>query len=406
MSRIKGKLTSMKLWSSRKIYADTAAATLPDAKVLAVFNQVVKSFGNPSSLHSFGLEAGKLLDDSRSKIAGLLGAKPAEIIFTSGGTEANNLAIRGVFEAHYKKTGKAGHIIVSAIEHLSVLEVAQSSRLFGARVTVLPVDETGKVKMDELKNSLSNDTILVSVGYVNNEIGTVADLKQISKVVSDFRKRQGTAYPYFHSDACQAPRFFPLNVDSLGVDLMTLNGGKIYSPKGVGCLYVREDTQIAPVVVGGGQEFGLRSGTPNVPAICAFATALELCDQAREAEVKTVATVRDYLAQLIKTKIADSHFYGPTDMAIRSSNNLNVGFEGVSAEDLVIGLDVAGIAVSTGSACSSKSKPESHVLKAIGGNTEFSSIRFSLGRDTNKKEANIIVDALVKTVARLKRATV
>lgn len=396
----------MKLWS-KKVYADTAASTLPDPKVVAVVAQIMKTnAGNPASLHSAGREAGKILDDSRAKIAGLLTVRPEEIVFTSGGTESNNLAIRGVFEAHYKKTGKGGHIITSAIEHKSVLEAVEGCRIFGGKVTVLSVDTTGQVSLSALRDSLTDETLLVSVALVNNEIGTVADIKQISKVVSDFRKKQGTAYPYLHTDACQAPRFFAIHPESLGVDLLTFNGSKIYGPKGIGALYIKSDTKISPIIYGGGQEFGLRSGTQNVCAVAGLTTALEICEASREKEVKNVSEIRDYLAGEIKKRLPEAVFYGPTDMAMRSPNNLNVGFPGVMAEDLVIGLDVLGIEVSTGSACSSKSKPESHVLKAIGVDTTFSSVRFSLGRDTNKKEVNIMVDALVKTVARLKRATV
>jgi cysteine desulfurase len=393
----------MKLWS-KKVYADTAASTLPDSKVVAVMMQIMKTnVGNPASIHSAGKEAGKILDDSRAKVAKILQARPEEIIFTSGGTESNNLAIRGVFEAYYKKTGKGGHIITSAIEHKSVLEVVEGCKIFGGKVTVLPVDSAGQVSLSALRDSLTDDTILISIGLVNNEIGTVVDIKQISKVISDFRRRQGTAYPYLHTDACQAPRFFPLHVDSFGVDLLTFNGSKIYGPKGVGVLYVKNETKISSIILGGGQEFGLRSGTPSICLVAGLATALEICETTRLAEVKNVTEVRDYLAGEIKKRLPESIFYGPTDNPTRSPNNLNVGFPEVMAEDLVIGLDVLGIEVSTGSACSSKSKPESHVLKAIGGNMDFSSVRFSLGRDTNKKEANIVVDALVKEVGRLRR---
>jgi len=393
----------MKLWS-RKVYADTAASTPLDPRVLTVLTQTAKNiFGNPSSIHRAGLEAGKILDTSREKIAGILGVSPEEIVFTSGGTEANNLAIRGAFEAYYKKTGKPAHIIVSAIEHKSVLEAAENCKIFGGRVTVLPVDQNGHTNLTELKNSFTEDTVLVSVGYVNNEVGTVVDLKQISKIIRDYRKKQGTAFPYFHTDACQAPRFFSLKAESLGIDMMTINGSKIYGPKGVGCLYLNKDVKINPIQMGGGQEFGLRSGTQNVAGISAFSTALEICEQERDAQVKNVSTIRDYLVEEIKKQISGAIFYGSTESTNRAPNNINVGFDGVMAEDLVIGLDVLGIEASTGSACSSKSKPESHVLKALGFTSPFSSIRLSLGKDTNKKEANIIIEALKKETTRLRR---
>lgn len=391
-------------WSKSRLYADTAATTPLDKKVAEVLTTTTaKIYGNPSSLHVEGVQAEKALAKARADVAKFLKAHSDEVVFTSGGTESNLLAIRGVFEAYhskYRDQGKRPRIIVGAIEHTSVLETAAWCGRQGAEVVVIPVDSEGKIKLEEFKAALNSETILISVSIVNNEIGTIESIREIAAIIRRFKKTEDFSPCYFHTDACQAPRFLELAVDILGVDLLTINSGKIYGPKGVGALYVRRGTLLSPVLVGGGQEFGLRSGTQNVPAIVAFAAALDLCEKYRSEEVVQLAHLRDRLYQDLQSKFPDLVVYGPT--LSRVANNLNIGFPGISGEELVIGLDAQGIAVSTGSACSSRSKPESHVLQALGIPVGASSIRVTLGRETRLADILRIIAAFDKTLARLR----
>ncbi len=388
---------------SQRIYADTAATTSIDRRVLAVlWSNLKNSFGNASSLYVEGVKADRILQESRRAVASILGAQPDEVIFTSGGTEGNNLAFRGVYEAFKQQTGSDGEIIVSAIEHQSVLEAAKSCEKLGAKVIILPVDQQGFVDNQVLKEVLNNKTVLVSVAYANNEIGTIADISAIAKVLRHWRKQNsGSDYPYFHTDACQAPRFLPLKVESLGVDLLTLNGSKIYGPKGVGALYIRRGKKITPILPGGGQEFGLRSGTQNIPAIAGLAKALQLTETLKAQEVIYLSGLRDQLITLINQLIPGAVFYGPVGDK-RLPNNVNVGWPGVEAEAVVIGLDALGISISTGSACSSKAKPESHVLKALDANNKLTSVRITLDRRASLKDISKIAKSLKKVIERIK----
>jgi cysteine desulfurase len=364
----------------------------------------VAGWGNAGSLHCFGQKAMKALDESREKIAGSIGADFREIIFTGSATEANNLALRGVVKAAKIKNPR---IIISAIEHESVLETARDLEKDGVEVVCLPVDKSGLVNLKKLKESLNDRTILVSVMYANNEIGTIQPISAIAEIIKKFRIQNAelkknnskflilnseltTALPLFHSDAVQAFQFLSCDVNELGVDLMTLSAHKIYGPKGVGLLYRRiknkKNESISPILTGGGQEYGLRSGTENIPLIIGFAKAVELAAKNREKEAKRISALRNYFLkgfQKINSKIK-------SNVLIKNNlpNILNVCFPNKSAEDLLVKLDLAGVAVSAGSACSARSLELSYVLKACGLplNVIKSSLRISLGKFTTKEE--------------------
>lgn len=377
----------------RKVYADTAAATPSDKRVLkAMLPFLSGSFGNPSSIHGPGVAAGRALAAARAKVAKLIGAHPDEIVFTSGGTEANNLAINGVNGAaknnqNIKCRTPNNSIITASLEHASVLEPAKK---LGAKI--IKVGETGIVEAQEIKKALTlarhsggPETKLVSVIYANNEIGTIQPIREIAKMIRNFRKSNPytlTPIPYFHIDACQAPRFLDINVARLGVDLMTLNSGKIYGPKGVGCLFVRRGVRLDPLLLGGGQEAGRRSGTENVAGIVGFAEALSLCEKLKEKETKKLTILRDRLIRGL-LKIEGVKLNG--DPIRRLPNNVNVSFPILEPEQMVIELDALGIAASAGSACSSNKLNEAY--DTIG-------VRFSLGRETMAAD----IDYIIKSV--------
>lgn len=389
---------------SRRIYADTAAATSIDHRVASVVAATSRHiYGNPSSINQEGVLADRVLSEARGAVANFLGTHADEIVFTGSGTESNSLAIIGTYLAYQKNFsshGKRPRIIILSIEHSSVLEAARWCEARGAEVVLAPVDQEGVIQMAVLKELLTPETILISVSLVNNEIGVIQPIRELVSYVRQLRKKEGSDYPYFHTDACQASRFLPMVVDSLGVDLLTINSSKVYGPKGVGALYIRRGSKVLPLSVGGGQEFGMRSGTQNVPGIVGFAKALELAQRLRGQERERLATLRDDL-QAMLTTITGATVYGLA--STRAPHILNIGFEGISAEDLVLGLDALGIAVSTGSACSSKSRQESHVLTGLGADAGMTSIRISLGRETVKSDIKKIAAALLKVVARLRR---
>lgn len=378
----------------KQIYLDTAAATPLDGGVRqAMVKYFSTDFGNPSSLHRPGVTAKLAVEEAREKAAMSLAAHPDEIIFTGGGTEANNLAILGL-------TGQAqrGHIITSVIEHASVLEPCRALEREGWLVTYLPVEPDGLINPKFLVKALRPDTVLVSVAYANNEIGVIQPIREIAKVIRHFKKLQAdklqvNSYPFFHTDACQTPRFLDLDVRRLGVDLMTINSGKIYGPKGVGCLYVRRGLRLAPLQVGGGQERGLRSGTENVAGIVGFAAALELCGKLREKESVKLTKLRDYFIDRL-LKFGDVTLNG--SLIARLPNNVNVSFVGADSEYLVLNLDALGVAASSGSACSVHTEDSSYVIKALGDSKEQArgAVRFTLGRDTTKEDLNYVLKIL------------
>ena len=393
---------------SHTIYFDYAATTPLDLEVKQEMDLVWEKYGNPSSLHSKGYEAKVALDSAREKIAKILGARMDEVIFTSGGTESDNLAIFGYARAN---KNKGNHIIVSAIEHHGVLEPAHQLEKEGFEVTYLPVDKDGIVDLKVFKKSLRPETILVSMMYANNEIGTIQPITEISKIIRNFCevksqmsnvKSSKSAMPILHTDACQAAEFLDLSVKNLGVDMMTINAGKIYGPKGVGLLYIKKGLQIEPMIYGGGQEFGLRAGTENLAGVIGFAKALELVQKNKEKESVRLLKLRDYLKERIANEIPKIKFNG--DFKNRLPGNLNVSILDIEGESLVLYLDNAGICVSSGSACTSKSLEPSHVILALGEPHEVahSSLRFSLGHYTTKEDIDYVMEVLPGIVRKLR----
>jgi len=381
----------------QRIYLDTAAATPMDKRVIkAMTPYFSRDFGNPGSLHLEGVIASKTLAFARDKIAKILDTHSDEIIFTSGGTEGDNLAIIGVARGllAHKKIASPGHIITTATEHRAVLEAGAVLEREGWAVTYAPVDEDGLLNLKAFKEALRPETVLVSVMYANNEIGTIQPIKEVAKILRHFRKERGeNRLPYLHTDACQAPRFLPLSVEKLGVDLLTLNGSKIYGPKGVGCLYIKRNTFLNPLLVGGGQELGRRSGTENVAGAVGLATALEIADKEREKESAKLSVLRDYFIEKILI-LPGTHLNG--GQSERLPNNINITFDKVFGELMVLRLDAKGIACSIGSACSSHKKDDRHVIMALGktANEADNAVRFTLGRATTKKDLDFVIEAI------------
>lgn len=362
------------------IYLDYAATTPVDPRVLRAMHPYFSGqFGNPGSLHAFGQQAIAAIDKSREAIAASVGAEFREVVFTSSATEANNLVLRGVV-----KRNKIQHprIIVSAIEHESVLETARELEREGVDVVYLPVDKRGVVVVEKLKELLDERTILVSIIHANNEIGSIQPIAEIAAIVKKF------PHIYFHTDAAQALQFFDCDIRNLGVDFMTISSHKIYGPKGAGVLVMKSKTKLHPLFSGGGQEFGLRSGTENVPAIVGFAKAIELTAAARKKESKRIATLRDQLWRGIKKIYPKAEINGAAGRGQALPNILNVYFPKHSAQDLLTQFDLRGLAASSGSACRSRAAESSYVIEALGYSKERAkaSIRFSLGRPTTKAE--------------------
>jgi cysteine desulfurase len=380
----------------KRIYLDNAATTRIDPRVLdAMIPLFTENYGNASSMHDFGTKAKVALYNSRKIIAESIHALPEEIIFTSSGTEANNLALKGVAFAN---RSKGNHIIVSSIEHDCILNAGHWMEDQGFRVTYLPVDSSGIVDPRLLEKVIRPDTILASVMHVNNEIGTIQPLKEIGQVCHHYGV-------LLHSDACQSFGKIPINVLSQNVDLLTLNAHKMYGPKGVGALYIRKGINIQSQMHGGGQEFGLRSSTENIPAIAGFAKATELCLEEMESESKRIKSMRDYLANYLFENYEDFYINGSQEHRIY--NNLNFSFHGLEGETirLLLLLDEMGVAVSAGSACSSndKSNNASHVLQAIGLN-QFESrgaVRVSFGRYNTMDEVKNFTEIIGSVVGQL-----
>lgn len=376
----------------KRVYMDYAATTPVDPRVVkAMLPYFTKKFGNTMSLHSFGREAKEALEDSRIKVAKLMKANPTEVIFTSSATEANNMVLKGVAFAN-KHRGK--HIIVSKIEHHCILDSARWLERQGFRVTYLKVDEYGLVNPEEVGNSIRKDTILVSVMHANNEIGTIEPIKEIGRIC----REKGV---YFHTDAAQSFGKIPIDVEKMNIDLMTVSAHKMYGPKGVAALYIREGVRIEPLLHGGGHEFGLRSSTVNVAGIVGFATACEIARRIMRREAERLRRLRDRLIKGV-LRIENSHLNGHPRK--RLPNNTNFWFAFVEGESLVMHLDMKGIAASTGSACSSESLEPSHVLLAIGlkPHEAHGSLRLSLGRWTTKEDVKYVLEVLPRVVEELR----
>ena len=376
----------------KKIYLDYAATTPVDKRVLKAMEPYFsEKFGNTMSLHSFGQEAKLALENSRAVLANLINAKPNEIIFTGSATESNNTALKGIAFAN---KDKENHIIISSIEHPCIVESAKWLEKQGFKVTKLPVDKYGLVNPEDVKKTITNKTILVSIIHASNEIGTIQNISEIGKICREKRV-------YFHTDASQSFGKIPIDVKKMNIDLLTASSQKIYGPKGAGFLYVREGIRRAQLLQGGGQENGLRSSTSNMPAIVGFAKASEICKKEMVKEQKRQEKLRDYLIKNL-LKIKSSYLNGhPKE---RLANNVNVRFDFIEGETLIMQLDMAGIACSTGSACSSATLEPSHVLLAIGLKPQeaHGSLRISLGRQTTEKEINKLIEVLSKIIKKIR----
>lgn len=395
------------------IYFDHAAATPTDPRVLEVMKPYfTELFGNPSSIYQFAQKARKAVDESREKVSGILECAPRELLFTSCGTESNNLFIFGVAEA-YGKFGK--HIVTTKIEHDSVLKPLEYMETRGFEVTYVDVGEDGIVDPADVQHALRQDTIFVTIMYANNEIGTIQPIAEISQVIAEFKKNK-TKIPaanftaknsqspvlFFHTDACQAAPYLDISVKNLGVDSITLNGGKIYGPKGVGALFIKEGIELTPLIFGGGQEYRKRSGTENVPAIVGFAKALELVTQDLEKETARLLPLRDRLIDGILKQIPESRLNG--DSKKRLPNNVNISFKGLEGESILLRLDMLGIAASSGSACTSGSLEPSHVIRALGLGDEWthSSTRFTVGHGNTQQEVDFLLKELPGIIKELR----
>jgi cysteine desulfurase len=379
------------------IYFDNGASTKVDPRVVEqMLPYFGNCFGNASSLHSYGRDAKCAMDKARATIATSINANPEEIIFTSGGTESNNLAIKGVAFAN-KEKGR--HIIVSSIEHDCILNSCKWLETQGFDVTYLQVDNTGLVNVADFESTIRKDTILASVMHANNEIGTIEPIEEIGKICREHDI-------YFHTDACQSFGKVPIDARKHSIDLMTINAHKIYGPKGIGALFVREGTKILPWQHGGGHEYGMRSSTENIPGIVGFAKAVELCHTELDAEAKRQACLRDKIIDNITEEINTTYLNGHRTK--RLPNNVNFGFHGFEGEaiKIMLQLDESGIAVSTGSACSSN-QPDStpsHVLVAIGLNPVEArgALRITLGRYNTEEEVDYFIETLPNVVGSLR----
>lgn len=363
--------------SQPSIYLDHAAATPVDPDVLVAMRPYWQDrFFNPSATYSAALTVNKALSEARGKVAHWLGARPAEIVFTAGGTEANNLAVHGVMRQFPE-----GNVVVSAVEHESVLMPARRYACHEAAVR-----PDGRLDLDDLRRKIDGKTVLVSVMYANNEIGTIQPVREAAKLIADLRRRRGAGgLPlYLHTDACQAANYLDLHVARLGVDLMTINGGKIYGPKQSGALYVKAGVRLQPLIDGGGQERGLRSGTENVPAAIGLAAALDKTQSIRRRETERLAGLQKEFFKLLEQKISDAQINGSRKH--RLPNNIHLTIPGRDNERLIIQLDEAGIMAAAGSACSASIEEASHVLKAIGLSDDEAraSLRLTMGRDTTE----------------------
>jgi cysteine desulfurase len=389
---------------TKTIYLDNAASTPTDIRVLAAMRPIFdKVFANPASLHTEGQKAEKELVRCRKDVAGFIGALPDNIIFTSGGTESDNLAIYGLAKA-VSKSARPGHIITTAIEHSAILKPLEELQTYGWQVTYLQPSREGLVTADQVIKAIKPETVLISIGYANNEVGSIAPIAEIGRKILQYRKTNKTIYPFFHTDACQATQYLDLSVEKLHIDLMTLSGSKIYGPKGSGVLYVRRGVPISPMSVGGEQEMGLRAGTQNLPAIVGFTKALSLAMAEKEKRFKQATQLTKYFFEKIKKQIPDIELNGPEIGETRLPNNLNISFAGAEGDALLLYLSAKGIMCSTGSACSSRLQEASHVLKAMGRTyvEAKGALRFSVGHNNIRQEIDYVMKHLPAIVAQVR----
>jgi cysteine desulfurase len=380
-----------------RIYLDHNATTPLDLQVADRMAQAMREvWGNASSVHHFGQQAKAALDEARGQVAALLGAEAPEIVFTAGGTESDNLAIRGAAEA-LEPTGRK-HLVTSAIEHEAVLNTIKSLARRGWRVTIVPVDASGIVSIDRLREAVTDDTALVSVMHANNEIGTIQPIAELAAIAHD----QGAL---FHTDAVQSAGKIPIDVRALGVDLLTIAGHKFYGPKGTGALWIKRGVRLLSPITGGRQERSRRAGTENVPALVGFGVAASLAKTKAIADAPRLAALRDRLEAGILASISGTERNGAA--APRVANTTNISIDRIEAESILIGLDLAGIAVSSGSACSSGTLEPSHVLKAMGlpHPRTLGSIRFSFGASNTDADVDRVLEALPPLVEKLRSLT-
>jgi len=378
----------------RKVYMDHGAGMPLDPIVFdAMKPYFFEKYGNPSSSHSFGNSANSALTASREKIAELVAAeKPEEVIFTSGGTESNNLAIKGVA---FRNREKGSHIITTAIEHISVINICKYLQKQGFEVSFVPVNKQGVVNLEKIKDAVTDKTVLISVQYANGEIGTIQPIKEIGKIA-----RENNII--FHVDAVATAGQVSINVQEKNIDLLSLSSNDMYGPKGIGALYIRKGTKIQPVNQGGGQERGLRSGTENIPGIVGMGKAAEIAQKKMEKEGKRLTGLRDKLIQGVLEKVEYSFLNGHP--VKRLPNNANLRFSYIEGESLILGLDMLGIQVSSGSACTSKTLEPSHVLLAIGLSHEeaHGSLVFTMGKQNSEEDMNYVVEVVPNVVKKLR----
>jgi len=377
----------------KRIYLDYAATTPTHPEVVkAMLPYFTQNFGNPSTIYTCGQEAKEAIEEARTKVAKLIGAQDEEIVFTSGGTEADNFALEGVAFANEKK---GNHIITSSIEHHAVIETAKFLEKRGFNITYLPVDAYGLVDPNEMKKAITNKTILISIMHANNEVGTIEPIAEIGKIA----REMGI---YFHTDAVQTVGHIPVDVNTLGVNLLSVSAHKLYGPKGVGALYIRKGTKLVSFLQGGEQEKGRRASTENVPGIIGFGRAVELAQQEMDAEAERLIYLRDQLIKGLLERIEHIHLNGHP--LKRLSGNVNISVDFVEGESMCLHLDLEGICASSGSACSSSSLEPSHVLLALGVPAEraYGSLRFSLGKWTTSEDIDCVLEVLPRIVAKLR----
>jgi len=382
----------------KRLYADAAASTPLSARAKNELVRLLELYGNPGGLHKEAVAAKKELDAARARVARTLECHADELVFTGSGTEANNLALMGLLPKLVREQGEV-NVITTSIEHSSILEPLHALEHEGLYVTALGVNGEGRIDMEELASAINDETVLVTIQLINSEIGTIQDIREVSKLL----KKQSRKI-YLHCDASQAPLWQNITVERLGVDLMTIDGQKVMGPKGVGVLYIRKGTPVESVIYGGGQEHGLRAGTENVPLVGSFAVALEDAQRGAADNTKRTSEVRDYLWQQIQKVLPEARLNGATGER-RVANNINVSVPRLDAEMGVIAMDALGVAVSTRSACDIGDEEPSHVIRAIGTPAELqkTAIRITLLPTATKQDSDQIVKALVKAAERYRK---
>lgn len=391
-----------KINKKKRVYLDHASITPIDKRVLKVMEPYMKeNFHNPSSLYEEGRFVRAQINQARKKIAHILQVKPNEIFFTSGGTEANNIALQGIFSYFQKKSkGKKMHMITSAVEHSSILEIFKYFETKGVKVTYISVDEEGLISPSKVIKALRPETILVSLMYGNNEIGTINNISKLSKDITKERKTKKQKPAIIHTDASQGACYLNIRADHLGVDLLTIDGSKLYGPRGCGALYIKRGTPISPIIFGGGHEEGIRSGTENTAAIVGLAKALEICQEEKKKETKRLEKLRDYAIKALQESIPNLILNGSKKE--RLPNNINICIPGIDAEFFVIKLDLKGVACSSVTTCRNlMDDSASYVIEDLNKKCSKSSLRISLGRFTTKKE----LDKALKIIINLQYAT-